>query len=216
MSVLVYAIAQRGDSPIAGYGLQHKPLRAIHADALMAIVSDHEGAALRPEVETLWDYERIVERIAQVRAIVPARFGSTLDADEAVVEMLRSKRERLMTVLEHTRGAVELSVRATWEQAPEPEHHTGTGYMQARLQQRSRAREVAGELMPLDKLSRTSRCKLPAGPEHPMRCAYLVDSELIEDFTASLRRLDQQLRDVELVCTGPWPPYSFAEAAVPA
>ena len=48
-----------------------------------------------------------------------------------------------------------------------------------------------------------------------MRCAYLVDRELVEDFTASLRRLDQQLRDVELVCTGPWPPYSFAEA-VPA
>jgi Gas vesicle synthesis protein GvpL/GvpF len=215
MSVMVYAIAQRGDSPVAGYGLQKEPLRVIHADALTAIVSDHEGAALRPEVEALWQYERIVERIAQVRAIVPARFGSVMDGDEAVVKMLRSKREHLVTVLEHTRGAVELSVRATWVQAPEPEHQTGTGYMRARLQLRSRAREVAGALMPLGKLSRTSRCKLPAGPERAMRCAYLVDRELVEDFTASLRRLDQQLRDVELVCTGPWPPYSFAEA-VPA
>jgi hypothetical protein len=213
MSVLVYAIAQPGDTPLAGYGLEHKPLRAIHADALMAIVSDHEAAAPRPEVESLWEYERIVERIAQVRAIVPARFGSVMDGDDAVVEMLRSKREHLLTVLDQTRGAVELSVRATWEQAPEPEHQTGTGYMRARLQLRSRAREVAGELMPLDKLSRTSRCKLPAGPEQSMRCAYLVDRELVEDFTASLRRLDRQLRDVELVCTGPWPPYSFAEAA---
>jgi hypothetical protein len=215
MSVLVYAIGQRGESPLAGYGLAHKPLRAIHADALIAVVSDQEAAALRSDVETLWEYQRIVERIAEVCAIVPARFGSVMDGDGAVVEMLRSKREHLVTVLEHTRGAVELSVRATWEQAPEPEQQTGIGYMRARLQLRGRAREVAGELMPLAKLSRTSRCKLPAGPEQPMRCAYLVDRELVEDFTASLRRLDQQLRDVELVCTGPWPPYSFAEA-VPA
>ncbi|HET7051935.1 MAG TPA: GvpL/GvpF family gas vesicle protein [Solirubrobacteraceae bacterium] len=215
MSVLVYAIAQRGDSAVGGHGFQHQPLRGIRSDALMAIVSDHEGAALRPEVETLWDYERIVERIAQAHAIVPVRFGSVMDDDEAVVEMLRSRREHLLTVLEYTRGAVELAVRATWEQAPEPEHQTGTGYMRARLQLRSRAREVAGDLMPLGKLSRTSRCELPAGPEQPMRCAYLVDRELVEDFTTSLRRLDQQLRDLELVCTGPWPPYSFAEAVLP-
>ena len=215
MSVLVYAIAQRGDSAVGGHGFQHQPLRGIRSDALMAIVSDHEGAALRPEVETLWDYERIVERIAQAHAIVPVRFGSVMDDDEAVVEMLRSRREHLLRVLEYTRGAVELAVRATWEQAPEPEHQTGTGYMRARLQLRSRAREVAGDLMPLGKLSRTSRCELPAGPEQPMRCAYLVDRELVEDFTTSLRRLDQQLRDLELVCTGPWPPYSFAEAVLP-
>jgi hypothetical protein len=210
MSVLVYGICERDESPVAGRGFQDQPLRGVQDDPLVAIVSDHEGPAPRPELETLWGYERIVERLGEVHAMVPARFGSVMEDDQAVLEMLRSKREHLLTVLEHTRGAVELGVRATWEQPPEPEHQTGTGYMRARLQLRSRAREVAGGLTPLGKLSRTSRCELPAGAAQPLRCAYLVDRELVGDFTASVRRLDQKLRDVDLVCTGPWPPYSFA------
>jgi hypothetical protein len=182
---------------------------------LVAIVSDHRGSEPRPELETLWEYERIVERIRRVHAAVPARFGSVMDDDEAVLEMLRSRSEHLLTVLGRTRDAVELAVRATWVQPSEARPETGTGYMRVRLQLRSRAREVAGELMPLGKLSRASRCELPAGPQQPMRCAYLVDRELVADFTASVRRLDHQLSGVELMCTGPWPPYSFAEA-VPA
>jgi hypothetical protein len=211
MSVLVYGICERDESPIAGRGFQDQLLRGVQDDPLVAIVSD-QGVAPRPELETLWEYERIVERLAEVHAIVPARFGSVMEDEASVLEMLRSKREHLLTVLEQTRGAVELGVRATWEQPPEPEpeHQTGTGYMRARLQLRNRAREVAGGLMPLGKLSRTSRCELPAGAAQPLRCAYLVDRELVGDFTASVRRLDQKLRDVDLVCTGPWPPYSFA------
>jgi hypothetical protein len=41
--------------------------------------------------------------------------------------------------------------------------------------------------------------------------AYLVDQERISEFVALVEQLDARLDDVELVCTGPWPPYSFAE-----
>jgi hypothetical protein len=210
MSVLVYAIAAHGEASVQGLGLQHQPLRGLHAGPLVAIVSDHRGAP-PSALETLWEYERIVERIGELCPTVPARFGSVLDDDEAVLEMLRDRGEQLLAVLGHTRGAVELALRATWEQPPEPESQTGAGYMRARLQLRSRAREVAGELMPLGKLSRTSRCELPASPEQPLRCAYLVDRELVGDFTASVEELDHRLSGVDLVCTGPWPPYSFVE-----
>ena len=215
MSVLLYGIAERGDAPIDGLGLQQQPLRGVYAGQLVAIISDHPCTAPRPEHETLWEYERIVESIGGIDAAVPARFGSVMDDDEAVLDLLRSRSDHLMTVLGRTRGAVELAVRARWVAPSERKPETGTGYMRARLQLRSRAREVAGELTPLGTLSRASRCELPAGPEQPMRCAFLVDRELVDDFTESVRRLDHQLSDVELACTGPWPPYSFAEA-VPA
>jgi gas vesicle protein GvpL/GvpF len=211
MSALVYGIAEGGAVALIGAGLQRQPLRGVCAGPLVAIVSDHAGPAPRPEPETLWEYEQIVERIADGRCMVPARFGSVLDDDEAVLEMLRVRRERLLKVLRHTRGAVELALRATWEQPPEPELQTGTGYLRARLQLRQRAREVAAELMPLGELSRGSRCALPARRDEPLRCAYLVDHEQVPDFTASLQQLDDRLAGVDLVCTGPWPPYSFAE-----
>jgi hypothetical protein len=215
MSVLLYGLADGGDVRVEGSGLCDRPLRAVRDGLLTAIVSDHDGVTLRADAETLWRHERIVERLAASHPILPARFASILDDDAAVLEMLQARREQLTAVLEHTRGAVELALRAMWEQPPEPESQTGAGYMKARLQLRQRGREVAAELMPLDKLSRSSRCQLPARPQEPLRCAYLVDRELIDDFVASVEQLDHRLPNVQISCTGPWPAYSFAQE-VPA
>jgi hypothetical protein len=211
MSVLLYGLTDGGDVHVEGAGLRDRPLRTVRGGLLTAIVSDHDGGAPRADAETLWHHERIVERLAASQPILPARFASILDDDDAVIEMLQARREQLTAVLAHTRGAVELALRAMWEQPPEPDAQTGTGYMHARLELRQRAREVAAQLMPLGKLSRNTRCELPARPREPLRCAYLVDRELVSEFVASVEELDQRLSDVEILCTGPWPPYSFAQ-----
>ena len=39
---------------------------------------------------------------------------------------------------------------------------------------------------------------------------------LIERFRGRIGRLAQTLPDAEIVCTGPWPPYSFVEGAAHA
>jgi hypothetical protein len=210
MSVLVYGIAERGDAPIDGAGLQQQPLRSVCAGPLVAIVSDHDGA-LGPAVETMWDYEQTVERIAQLQPMVPARFGGVLDDDKAVLEMLDAKREPLLAVLGQTRGAVELALRARWEPGAEPDTQTGTSYINARLEVRRRAREIIGDLSRLEELSRASRSRLPARPGEPLRCAYLVERERVDDFTTAVEQIDDRLYGVDLVCTGPWPPYSFAQ-----
>jgi hypothetical protein len=46
-----------------------------------------------------------------------------------------------------------------------------------------------------------------------MRFAYLVDRARLGEFTAVVEQLDRGMPEVELVCTGPWPAYSFAEGA---
>jgi gas vesicle protein GvpL/GvpF len=213
MSVLLYGLTDDGDVQVEDAGLYDRPLRAVRDGLLTAIVSDHDGGALRADAETLWRHERIVERLAASHPILPARFASILDDDAAVLEMLQARREQLTAVLAHTRGAVELALRAMWEQPPEPESQSGAEYMQARLQLRQRGREVAAELTPLDELSRSSRCQLPARPQEPLRCAYLVDRERVDDFIASVQQLDHRLSDVQILCTGPWPAYSFAQEA---
>ena len=210
MTVLVYGIAEGGGAAIKDAGLQSRPLRGVRAGPLVAMVSDHDESPPR-SVETLWEYEEIVERLAAGHSMVPARFGSLLRDDEAVLEMLHAKHEMLLAVLGRTRGAVELALRATWDRPPEPTAQTGTEYLRARLDLRQRAREIAAELTPLGELSRASRCALPARQDDPLRCAYLVDRQQVPDFTASLQQLDDRLAGVDLVCTGPWPPYSFAE-----
>jgi hypothetical protein len=48
------------------------------------------------------------------------------------------------------------------------------------------------------------------GPE-PLRAAYLVDRAAVDGFVAAVRELQHEHRELSILCTGPWPPYSFAE-----
>ena len=73
-----------------------------------------------------------------------------------------------------------------------------------------RARALADRLDPLAALAREMRRRIAPQDELPVRSAYLVDRARVSDFTECVRRLDEGHGDIELVCTGPWPPYSFA------
>jgi hypothetical protein len=52
----------------------------------------------------------------------------------------------------------------------------------------------------------------PRPPSELLRAAYLVDRDAIGAFTRLVARLDDRHPGLQLLCTGPWPPYSFAEA----
>jgi hypothetical protein len=47
------------------------------------------------------------------------------------------------------------------------------------------------------------------GPEL-LRAAYLVDRVAVEAFVDVVRRLQETHSELDVLCTGPWPPYSFA------
>ena len=70
---------------------------------------------------------------------------------------------------------------------------------------------MASVLEPLTSLARGSRRSLVPQPDLPVLDAYLVDRVRVREFLAMVQQLGDGLKDVELVCTGPWPPYSFAE-----
>jgi hypothetical protein len=90
---------------------------------------------------------------------------------------------------------------------------SGTSYLRDRLELRQSARRVATELEPLCALARSSRRAIAPRPDVPVLDSYLVDSGRVREFVALVEQLDDRLDEVELVCTGPWPPYSFAEGA---
>jgi hypothetical protein len=46
------------------------------------------------------------------------------------------------------------------------------------------------------------------GPEL-LRAAYLVDRREVPRFRATVERLQSAHPDAAILCTGPWPPYSF-------
>jgi hypothetical protein len=53
---------------------------------------------------------------------------------------------------------------------------------------------------------------LRPGPEL-LRAAYLVERARVPAVVETVRDLQREHGELALLCTGPWPPYSFAEAA---
>jgi Gas vesicle synthesis protein GvpL/GvpF len=181
------------------------PLRAVRSDGLTALCAPAERRGMTAEV--LWRHEEVVEALMEERNLLPMRFGTLVKDDEAAARALDERRDELKMSLDRVRGAVELAVCAAADPSSEGTVGalSGTEYMRAKAHQT----EAAGLLHePLAFLARES--VVQPGPEL-LRAAYLVDREAVESFVGLVRRLQATHEDLHILCTGPWPPYSFAQ-----
>jgi hypothetical protein len=211
----IFGIVDRAPADL-GKGLEGAPLRAIGAGRLAAIVGEHERAPEADE-EGFWRHEEVVERLMEDAVVLPMRFGTTVADDAAVEELLRSREEEFVELIDEVRGAVELSVRAELPAAAPPTPvrggaddttPDGTEYMREKgrlLRYRDRSSEVLHES--LTALSRRSLL-LAGGAGTAFKGAYLVDGGSVDTFAELVGSLGEEM-DVEISCTGPWPPYSF-------
>jgi Gas vesicle synthesis protein GvpL/GvpF len=181
------------------------PLRAVRSDGLTALCAPAERREVTAEV--LWRHEEVVESLLHERDLLPMRFGTLVEDESEAIRALDERREELKTSLDRVRGAVELAVRAEAVPSSEatPAGPSGTDYLRAKTH-RTEAADLLHE--PLAFLARES-VRQP-GPEL-LRAAYLVDREAVEGFVGLVRRLQATHDDLRILCTGPWPPYSFAE-----
>jgi hypothetical protein len=182
------------------------PLRAIRCDGLTALCAPADSAEPEPTVEALWRHEEVVEALMEERDLLPVRFGTLVSDEDAAARAVTERRDELAARLDRVRGAVELAVRAHPREPEEPaDHGSGIDYMQAK----ARGVETARLLHePLDFLARDS--VVQSGAEL-LKAAYLVDREAVEGFVSLVERLGRVHPGLDLVCTGPWPPYSFSQ-----
>jgi hypothetical protein len=215
--VYAYAIAESLREAPEEAGLDGAPLRVVAADGLAAVVSDRGDAQLTVSEDALWAHERIVERLMEERAVLPMRFGSVLAGDDAVEAMLSSRRAELTEGLHRVRGAVELGVRIAWDEdaggrPPDAAAGPGTAYLMGLARGRRRAGELAERVdRCVTGLARARVQRLLAASSLPVSAAYLVDRANVDAFRARIAELGSELSGMDVVCTGPWPPYSFAE-----
>jgi hypothetical protein len=201
-------------------GIQGRPLRCIEADDLFAIVSEHDHLRLEEDVEWLWEHERVVEALMAQGPVLPMRVGSCLPGEGAVRATLLERRDEFDRALDRVKGAVELGVRAASQATDEPraavstpagEAGEGTAYLLGRLERERGEREIAARIHPpLARLARASATRTNTGNPGIFKAAYLVDEHRVEAFTGRVEQLEDELDDTTIVCTGPWPPYSFA------
>jgi len=204
----LYAITDAAGPPLP----TGSPLRVL-PDGELAVVY---GPAADGEVsaEALWRHEELVESLMGQRELLPFRYGTRCEDEAAAARVVAERRAELAAGLERIRGAAELALRviAPRSAATADDGETGTGYVAARARAADAARAVADTIHePLAALARDSRRRAAEGPDEPLRAAYLVERDRIDEVVDAVARLQARHPDLRLLCTGPWPPYSFAQ-----
>jgi Gas vesicle synthesis protein GvpL/GvpF len=215
--IWVYCVGDRPELPVPERrGLAEAPLEGVRAGDLLAVVTRHDHAPGEPAPDALWAHEQVVERVMADRAVLPMRFGTTQPDEAALVEALMTRHDALRAALDRVRGRVEIGVRAVGGEGAPAAAETGREWLLGRLETSRRDERVASELhAPLAALAAAERRRAPAAPGEILRAAYLVDRDSLARFGAVVERLQSERPDVAILCTGPWPPYSFVSAPEP-
>jgi Gas vesicle synthesis protein GvpL/GvpF len=206
----LYAITDDPAPPLPDVG----PLSAVASHGLAVVCAPAEDSELTPEV--LWRHEEVVEALMEDRDLLPVRFGTRLDDETAAARALGERHRELAGALDRVRGAVELSLRMIGERPDDGDRASGalTGADYLRAKARSAAAHEEAVRMVHRPLSGDARAstELPSRePAELLRAAYLVERDRVDSFVDHVTCLQAAHPHVRLLCTGPWPPYSFTE-----
>lgn len=230
--VYVYGVVGADAPAPEGTGIDRQLLRLVAADGLGAIVSDVPGAAPTFGREALMAHSDVLKGALATATVLPMRFGVIMDGDGAVRdELLEPHHDQLVDQLERLDGCVELTLRATYEEAPllreilatEPEiraMHAGNrgSYLeQVRLgemiaaavdtRRRRDTEEIIARLAPLATDYQLGELRHERAA---LSASFLVPREGIEAFDAAVDGVGRNNRHrMRLRYTGPLPPHSF-------
>ncbi len=181
------------------------PLFAVPCAGLVALCAPAHDQEVTPAA--LWRYEEMVEALMESRDVLPVRFGTLVADENAIVGAVAERRSELVASLDRVRGAVELAVRAREREAPSrPEvAPSGSAYLRAKASRGDVARRLH------ERLADHARASVVRSGSELLRAAYLVSSDDVGSFVALVDELQSDNAELDLVCTGPWPAYSFAE-----
>jgi hypothetical protein len=182
-------------------------LHAVCSAGLVALCTPADEQPLTPSV--LWSREEMLEKLMEQCDLLPVRYGSRVEDDAAVARVLAERQGQLAEALERVRGAVEVAVRVLeTDAAPstaEPPA-SGTDYLRSKTRHAKVATDVHEAL---GRLARASTQQAGRAGSELLRAAYLVDRGAVGSFVERVAELQKAKPQLRLLCTGPWPPYSF-------
>ena len=224
-------------------GVAGSGVRTVEDSGLAALVSDLEGDALMAarEVRAHWG---VVEAASQDATVLPIRFGTVMESEDAVRErLLEPNAERFTTLLRELEGRVQLSVKGTYDEEQLLREIVRTRPAVAALRKRVRSlpdeagyydRIRLGELvaaevtrrreedtrLALDRLEPcavAARAEQPGGADGAFNLAFLVSRDGVETFSTAVAELGEEIGErIHLRYVGPLPPYSFVESDLTA
>jgi gas vesicle protein GvpL/GvpF len=195
-------------------GLDGAPLEHRCIDGFELVVS--KAAREFPDVseEAVLTHANVVDELmARSRAVLPAQLGRAFADEDELSAAVRENAPELERGLSRVQGCLEFGLRVLGGEPADKDGSTrfsGSEYMHTRLAETKKRSRVLQELHePFTRLSRAS-ARFGGASGDLLQGAYLVPEENANAFRENVRRLETANPELTVICTGPWPPYTFA------
>lgn len=238
MTTYIYGIAATSHPALpegmGGIGDPAHKVRVVRQGNLAALVSD-SPEDLRPKRRDLLAHQSVLDEAGSSGAVLPMRFGSLAENDEAVAAVLAELADHYEERLRALDGKAEYNVKAAHDEqavlhqvlAENPElramveanRRAGGGTYEQKLQLGERvtaavrAREESDGIEVRRALEPCAE-DVSEGPEGTgwlANVSFLVKRETAEGFVAAVEELRKGQPHLELRVHGPLPPYSFVD-----
>jgi gas vesicle protein GvpL/GvpF len=205
------------------HGLGGAPVLSYPSGEFAVIVSEHAGGDL--DKKAFLDHARVVSVCFRTMTVLPFRFGTVFDCDEALRHAVRANRKAFCHSVQRLKGKAEMRLKlvvhdGTLKQAVAdlPLPATVGGEYLARLREkaaRDRERQTKARALSVqvnrlfNPLEEEISCKRVDTDGLLIDIAHLIDTKAVEKYQNRYATAAKQLKNCELMISGPWPPYHF-------
>ena len=191
---------------------------------LVIVVSHYSGVLNQSNVV---EHSRVVSVCFEKGTVLPFRFGTVFENDEALRRAVRTNRKQFLASVNRLRGKAEMhlklvvrdeAIAQAMEEIKLPDvvggryltilREKATRERERQTKARSLSSQVHKMLQPLDE-EVTCRKPVSGVKEMTIDIAHLIDHKSLEKYQNRFKTSARQMKGCEIVLTGPWPPYHF-------
>ena len=213
-----------GDVPVFGYP----------SGEFCVIVSEYDRTEPPFDHKSLIEHARVVGSCFRQGTVLPFKFGTIFDSDDALRQAVRTNRRAFGKSVEQLRGKAEMHIklivrdgalkesskdsalRAISDDAPLPRTTGGDYLSKLRVkaakdrERQSKARTLTVQMQKLfNPLEADVSCRKVDANGMLLDIAHLIDNKSILKYQNRYSMATRQFKNCELVLSGPWPPYHF-------
>jgi hypothetical protein len=208
-------------------GVNGAPVLSYPSGEFGVVVSEYDRAAegAKLEEKNVLEHAHVVSVCFRNGTVLPFRFGTIFDTDDALRQAVRANRRAFGQSVARLRGKSEMhlkllvkggSLREAMAEVVLP-HTVGGEYLIKLREKASKDRERQTKARALsvqvhkmfNPLEEEISCKRVQTDGMLIDIAHLIDSKSVERYQNRYSTAAKQLKNCELVISGPWPPYHF-------
>jgi hypothetical protein len=202
-------------------GINGAPIFGYPSGEFVVLVSEHTlGSPLTQQ--SILDHARVVSDCFKDRTVLPFKFGTIFESDEALRQAVRGNKRSFTESVSRLKGKSEMHIKMIVPEAlvqqivsdvaPRP----GNEYLTQLREKASRDRERQSKARALsvqvhklfNPLEEEVTCKkVESGVL--LDIAHLIDSKGVEKYQTRYNLAMRQFKDIQISLSGPWPPYHF-------